>query len=254
MNQKTAAIILAAGRGTRLKSTTVNKVALPFQGKPIIEYAVTVMEAVADPVVVVIGAFADSVKGALKNHPEVIYAEQTEQLGTGHATSVGIKALKDHSPALILVGYGDHMMFYKTTTLQKLIDLHHEKHAAMSLITVSHEKPGELAWGRIVRDEHDNIIKSVEQKDANDDEIGITELNAGFYVFDAEFLQKNIDKVPKSEVSGEYYLNALIEMAVAQSKPVAGLIVPFEEVGIGINRAEELEASQNLHKSLGNEV
>lgn len=249
MNQTTGAIILAAGRGARLNSHTINKVALPFNGKPIIEYAVEVMEPVADHVVVVVGAFADSVKEALKHHPQIIYAMQDKQLGTAHATKIGLAPLMQYSPTLILVGYGDHMMFYKTQTIQNLIHLHMQKKATISMITVCHEEPNKLAWGRIVRDEHDNIVKSVEQKDANDDELTIEELNAGFYVFDYQFLAENIDKIPASEVSGEYYLNALISMAHEQGKTNAGLVVPFDEVGIGINRAEELEASQKLYES-----
>ncbi|MBI1863334.1 NTP transferase domain-containing protein [Candidatus Microgenomates bacterium] len=254
MNEQTAAIILAAGRGTRLNSQTINKVALPFNGKPIIEYAVEAMEPVASHVVVVVGAFADSVKEALKNHPAVIYAEQTEQLGTGHAAKVGLEPLKPFTPTTVLVGYGDHMMFYTPETIQKLIDLHTNKKATISMITVRHEEPNKLAWGRIVRDEHDTIVKSVEQKDANDDELMIEELNAGFYAFDYQYLSETIDLVPRSEVSGEYYLNALISMAAADGRTLAGLVVPFEEVGIGINRAEELEASQKLHESRGNAI
>lgn len=254
MEQTVGAIILAAGRGTRLNSTTTNKVALPFHGKPIIEYAVSVMEEVADPVVVVVGAFSDSVKNALRNHSKVQYATQDEQLGTGNAAKAGLDALAAEPPSLVLVGYGDHMMFYKSETVEKLIHLHREKHAAMSMITALSDRADSLAWGRIVRDANGNILRSVEHKDASDSERQISELNAGFYAFDYDFILNNINKIPQSPVTGEYYINSLIEMAVNQGKRVVGLVVPFEEVGIGINRAEELTESQKLHESIKNTV
>jgi bifunctional UDP-N-acetylglucosamine pyrophosphorylase/glucosamine-1-phosphate N-acetyltransferase len=180
-----------------------------------------------------------------------LYAHQDEQLGTGHAAKIGLEPLNNYSPSLVLIGYGDHMMFYKKETVQQLIDTHVEKKAAITLVTVRHNDPNMLAWGRIIRDTQGNIIKSVEQKDANDDELPVNELNAGFYAFDYAFIRDTIDKVPKSEVSGEYYLNALVEIALADGKHVEGLEAPFSEVGIGVNRAEELEASQKMHESLG---
>ncbi len=244
-----AAIILAGGKGTRIKSKTKNKVTLPFLNKPLIMYAVELFEGIAASVVVVVGAFYQSVKDALKDH-EIIFAHQTKRLGTAHAVKTGIKVFENNNPvpSIILVCYGDHTMFYNRKTVRHLIDIHTKKKATMSLITTIHEKPNWLAWGRIIRDKQGEIVNSVEQKDAKKDQLEINELNAGFYCFDYTFLKKNIARVQKSSVSGEYYINGLIKIASLQRKRIVGLRVPFEEVGIGINRPQELEESQKIYQ------
>lgn len=242
---KVIGLILAAGKGTRINSHQSNKVCLPFANRPLIVYAVKLMKAVAQQTVVVVGAFAQSVKQALADY-KVIYVTQTQQLGTAHAVKTAIRALKT-KPDLVLVGYGDHMMFYQPETIKKLIKLHLESRAVMSLISCQHENPNELAWGRIIRDKHGRVIDSREQKDATDDEKQITELNAGFYCFDFAFLKANLDKIPLSPISKEYYLNSLVKIASDQGLTVSALHVPFAEVGIGINCEEELVLSEQLY-------
>lgn len=254
MESQIGAIILAAGRGSRLKSTTTNKVALPFHGKPIIEYAVNVMERVADPVVVVVGAFADSVKDALKNHPNVVYAYQEEQLGTGHAARIGFEALESFPVSSVLIGYGDHMMFYKPETIQKLIDVHTSTDADLSFLTTVSDEAESLAWGHITRDANGKVTGIVEHKDASDNEKHIKEINPGFYLCNSAFLKRHLPTLKKSAATGEYYLTELIGRAVSEGLIINGVPVPFEEVGIGINRLEELEASQTLHQNVNNTV
>ncbi len=243
-----AGIILAAGKGTRIKSTNRNKVTLPFLSKPLIMYAVELLQSLAKPVVVVVGAFSDSVKEVLKDS-NVTYAYQKDQLGTGHATVIGLKVLEKLTspPSIVLVGYGDHTMFYKKKIVQKLIDNHIKNKALISCITTIHENPNKLAWGRIMRDRKGEVFDIVEQKDASVGQKKIKELNAGFYCFDYEFLKKNLVKIPKSRASGEYYLNSLIKIAASQKQRIKTLDVTFENVGIGINRNKELEESQKIY-------
>ena len=240
-----SAIILAAGKGTRINSKKHNKVTLTFAGKPMVVYGVELLESIASPIVVVVGAFSESVREALKGK-KVVYANQRLRLGTGHAVAVGLKSLKKKSPGLVLVGYGDHMMFYRKANVEKLIKLHQKEKAVVSLFTTTHENPDALAWGRIIRNKKDLITGIVEQKDATPEERKIKELNTGFYCFDEGFLQKNIKNLQKSPVSGEYYLTDMIKLAVDENQKVVGLKIPFREVGIGVNRQEELEAGQEL--------
>lgn len=242
-----AGIILAAGKGTRIKSKDRNKVTLPFLNKPLVTYGVELMSQVADKVVVVVGSFHESVKDVLKNY-KVTFANQKKRLGTAHATKVGLKFLIKlrPPPSLVLVGYGDHTMFYKKQNVQDLIALHRNKKAVMSLITVKYDNAS-LHWGFIIRDDKNKIVDSIEFKDASKIQKQIKELNAGFYCFDFMFLNDNITKVPKSLISGEYYINSLIKIAAGQGKYVAGLEIPFSQVGIGINRYSELEESQKLY-------
>lgn len=239
---------MAAGKGTRINSHKINKVALPFLGKPLISYGVNLFKGMVNPLIIVVGAYSESVKKVLKG-VKVVYADQKKRLGTGHGVKVGLEVLEKYSPTpeAVLVGYGDHMMFYKKETVKKLINLHAENSAAVSLITVKHNSPDELAWGRIIRDSAGYIIDNIEQRDATAAERKIGEINAGFYCFDYEFLNKNIDKIKKSPKSGEYYVNSLIQIAVKQCRKVIGLKVPFEEVGIGINKSPELQISQKLY-------
>jgi len=243
-----AAIILAGGKGTRAKSKDKNKVTLPFLNKPLIIYAVELMANVALPVIVVVGAFAESIKEVLKKYP-VAYAYQKKRLGTAHATKIGLEELKKITPApkMVLVCYGDHTMFYKKEIVKKLIDLHLKNKASLSLITTIYNQPEKLRLGRIIRDKKDNLIDIVEQVDADDEIKKISELNAGFYCFDYEFLSKNISKIKKSSISGEYYINYLVKIAVDQKKTVASLRVPFDNVGIGINTINELKESEKIY-------
>jgi len=146
-------IILAAGKGTRIKAKTINKVTLPFLNKPLIIYSVELMEKVADKIFVVIGAFHQSVKKVLQNK-RVFYAYQRKRLGTGHAVKVAVeKIIKEGLlPKIVLVGYGDHTMFYEKKDIERLIDLHQKEKAVMSIITTESEENQKLHWGYILRD------------------------------------------------------------------------------------------------------
>ena len=244
---KIVGIILAAGRGTRINSHEVNKVCLQFNGQSLIVYAAKLMQQVADKTIVVVGAFSQSVKQSLLKY-RVSYVNQDKQLGTANAVKVVIDSL-EKIPDLVLVGYGDHMMFYTPQTVEQLVKLHLKTKAIMSLVSVTHVNPNELAWGRIIRDKNASVVDSREHKDASEQEKQITELNAGFYCFDCKFLQDNLNKVIPSPISKEYYINALVKIAVDQNLIVSALKVPFSDVGIGINKQEELKISEKLYKN-----
>ncbi len=243
-----AAIILAGGKGTRAKSKDKNKVTLPFLNKPLIIYAVELMAAVASPVVVVVGAFAESIKEVLKKYL-VTYAYQKKRLGTAHATKIGLEGLKKITPPpkMVIVCYGDHTMFYKKEIIQKLIKTHIKNKAVLSLITTIYNGRGKLRLGRIVRNEKNNVINIIETVDADEEIKKIKEVNAGFYCFDYSFLIKNISKIKKSPVSGEYYINNLVKIAVDQKKTVADLQAPFSNVGMGVNTINELKENERIY-------
>lgn len=249
MKRKIAGIILAGGKGTRLNSKDVNKVVYPFCGKPMIQYGVDLFEKMCDQIVVVVGAFAQSVKDVLADRT-VSYASQEEQLGTGHAVKVGLASLREPKPDLVLVGMGDHMMYYSQKTLQNLIDLHTKEQAVVSFISTTYEKQQELAWGHIERDAVGKVVDIIEHKDADDEQKKIKEINAGLYCFDYNFLSTHIESIIKSTVTSEYYLTDIIHIAFKDKLPVVALQVPFEEVGIGVNRIEELSESEDFYKKI----
>jgi bifunctional UDP-N-acetylglucosamine pyrophosphorylase/glucosamine-1-phosphate N-acetyltransferase len=246
-----AAIILAGGKGTRMNSHKVNKVIIPFLGKPTIQYGVDLFSRVVKDIVIVVGAYSESVKSVLEKYP-LRYAYQRNRLGTGHAVKIALTQIDTISPvpSSVLVGYGDHLMFYKKETIKKLIELQKNHDAAIVLVTTFFNKPNELAWGRIIKNTSGHVIDIVEQKDATDKQKEIQELNAGLYCFDTFFLKNAIRKLKKSPVTKEYYLTDLVKIAVNEKRKVIALPIPFEEVGIGINKAEELERSQNFYKSV----
>lgn len=249
-NTSVASIILAAGKGTRINSRDRNKVSYPFLMKPMVAYGVELFQKVSKPVVVVVGAYEESVKEVLKNYPEVVFVTQKEQLGTGDATKVGLQALSKNPPSLVLVGMGDHMMFYKPKTIEKLIELHKSNQAVVTLLTTRYHSPDHLAWGRVERDKNLNVTDIIEQKDATEKQRKIKDLNAGLYCFDYKFLKSEINKIKKSPVTNEYYLTDIILRAFKDKLKVVGMPVRFREVGIGINRQEELLESQNLFKKI----
>jgi bifunctional UDP-N-acetylglucosamine pyrophosphorylase / glucosamine-1-phosphate N-acetyltransferase len=251
VKQSVGAIILAAGKGTRMKSETQNKVALEFHGKPIITYGVELCLKAASQVVVVVGAMSESVKSALKGF-NVRFAQQTEQLGTGHAAQVGFEAFADPKPEFVLIGYGDHMMFYKLERLRELVQLHKDQVADITLLTTMHTNPNSIAWARIVRDGQNNVVGIVEQKDTTKEEKKIQEVNPGFYCFSYRFLEKFLPLITRSSATNELYLTDLLQLASKHGKKIVALQVPFDEVGIGVNRPEELGTSQELYKQVNN--
>ncbi len=250
MDHDIGAIILAGGRGTRLNSTSVNKVALPFNGRPMIHYAVALTHAVAARTVVVVGAYAQSVKQVLADFPDITYVFQQEQLGTGHATQVGMEGFGSDVPKHVLVGYGDHMMFYQASRIEAMIEAHERAGAVVTFATTDHENPDELAWGRILRDSDGRVTGIVEQKDANDQQRTITEINPGLYCFTHPFLREYLPRLEKSPATGEYYLTQLIQDAFAARLLVQVIPFPFEEVGIGVNAPDELRSSQQMYQKV----
>ena len=241
---KTIGIILAAGKGKRMKSKNVNKTALRFNGKSLVSYGVDLFAKTVDKTIVVVGAYSQSVRETLKDN-DVLFAEQKQRLGTGHAVKIALQEIKNLNPEMVLVGYGDHMMYYSTQLVNDLMARHTEKNATITLVSTIYDDPKGL--GRIVRNQDGDVERIVEEKDATDIERQIKEINAGFYCFDYKFLEKNIKILKRSVVSGEYYLTDLIQMAKVQNLKVVPLMVPFKDVGIGVNTPDQLEESKELY-------
>lgn len=243
-------IILAAGKGTRLNSTTQNKTTLLVGGKPMITYGATLFQRTLDKTVVVVGAFADSVKHTLADF-DVFYAEQGEQLGTGHAVKVAVDVVESENlvPDLVVVGYGDHLMYYQEEMVQQLLTAHTDSTVAISLVTTHFDDPMSLAWGRIIRNNDGYVQKIVEQKEASHSELLVTELNAGFYCFNYAFLKESLQQLQPAPVTHEYYLTDLIGIANQQHLKVVPITAPYTQVGSGINTLEQLAVTDQDFKN-----
>lgn len=231
-------IILAGGNGTRMQLQGANKVTTKLKDKPLIQYGVELLAGITQKTVVVVGAHYESVKECLRSY-HVDYAYQEERLGTAHATQCGFNILPPNSSSLVIVGYGDHMMFYQKDTLKKLIQNHQEKKIDLTFVTSHYEDINSLAYGRVIRDRRGNVSGVIEQKDATEEQKNIKEFNAGLYCFNYSFLKANLPQIKKSPVSGEYYLTDLIHIGIAQRNNIYAFPMPFPQVGVGINRKQD---------------
>ena len=184
-----AAIVLAAGKGTRMRSARA-KVLHELLGRPLVGYPVELARALgADPVVAVLGHQREAVEAALLARfgaGAVTVVEQTEQRGTGHAVRLAMPALARMADGLVLVLYGD-VPLLRRETLEELVGTA-RRYGCLALVTAT--PPDPTGYGRILRDERGHVIGVVEQKDASPEERAIAEINAGIYCGPADFFRE----------------------------------------------------------------
>jgi len=234
-------IILAAGLGTRMKSTTV-KVLHRAAGRPLIDYVVDLAKQISDkPPVVIVGHQREAVQKWLGDRAR--YAVQEEQLGTGHAVLQAAKILGKSGPRNILILSGD-VPLTRAETLKGLIEEHERSRNALTLLTMT--LPDPAMYGRIVRDSSGGVVKIVEAKDAGDTEKKIGEVNAGIYVFAREPLFENLDKLSSDNAQGEYYLTDLLGMLRKSGQRVGAMIVDDPVEAIGVNSRAELATVEEI--------
>ena len=244
----TDVIILAAGKGTRMRST-LPKPLQPLMGKPIIHYALeSAAPLVKDQPVIVLGHGAEQIRLALGDTPR--YVEQIELLGTGHAVSQAESLLSSKSD-LVLITYVD-MPLVRSQTLQQLIDTQKLHSGPMTILTVLEEDP--RGFGRVIRNSEGQIQAIVEEADATPEQLEITELNAGMYCFKSEWLWENLKSLDLSP-KGEYYLTDLVFLATQQGLSVDAVLAEDKEELIGINtRVHLAEAGKILRKRINTKL
>jgi bifunctional UDP-N-acetylglucosamine pyrophosphorylase/glucosamine-1-phosphate N-acetyltransferase len=236
-----AVVILAAGQGTRMKSKK-QKILHEVGGKPMVQHVFEEAAAIADlPPVMVIGPGETGVSALFGD--EASYVAQPQQLGTGHAAQMA-KPLLQGKVDQVLVTYGD-MPLLRASTMRHLADEQREKGAAIALLSV--EGNPESSFGRIIRDDNGGVIEIVEVSEArqrpNTEEIlAVTELNAGIYCFDSDWLWRHIADLPVRQArSGqEYYLTDMVEMAVSQGRDVVALSIEDLDESLGAGTRSEL--------------
>lgn len=244
-----AAVILAAGKGTRMNLDATNKVTASLGKKPIIKHIVQFMGKLhINTVVVVVGHAKESVMAALMDE-NVIYAEQKEQLGTGDALACALEKLPEAITDVFVV-YGDDGVIYSNKNIEvmdRLFQTHYSENPAVTFLTIEQENPKGL--GRIVRDENDHVLEIVEEKDATDEQRNITEINPGSFVFNVAFLRKYLPLVEKSPATGEYYLTSLIDVALKHNEKVR-TVKGGKMAWRGVNTPEELAEANRIFEEL----
>ena len=240
--EKYAAVILAAGKGTRMGNADIPKVMFKMAGKPIIDHSVKLIkDAGVNKVVLVVGYKQEMIREYFND--KVIYAVQEQQLGTGHAAMMAQEALKGEAKEVI-VFYGDSPM-YRPDTVKRLMEEHEKNNATISMLTVVSPEDRDLTgYGRIIRDEDGEALGIKEHKDCNDEERKIREWNPGFYIFDGEWLWDNFAKLKTDNVQNEYYLTDMIEIAKQQGNKVIAIPVLHESEALGINTQDQLKIAE----------
>ena len=252
-NRRLQAIILAAGKGTRMKSDLA-KVMHPVADKPMVHWVIKACQnAGAESQVIVIGHQADVVRNELAQIPNLVFAEQLEQNGTGHAVIITEEAFENNTNDLdIFVLCGDGPLI-RTDTLNQLLTTHRESNASATLATAILDEP--TGYGRIVRTPQGTFERIVEQKDATPDELNIQEVNPSYYCFKADALFQALKEINNDNANGEYYLTDVLGIMINQGQTVMVVdAVPAEDV-LSINTLEHLQTvDQIMRNRLGMEA
>jgi bifunctional UDP-N-acetylglucosamine pyrophosphorylase/glucosamine-1-phosphate N-acetyltransferase len=230
------AIILAAGQGKRMKSKRA-KVLHEVCGRPMIHYVVDAARgAGAKTIIIVIGYAADQVRQCFQGVPDILFATQTEQLGTGHAVKVCRPLLTDYEgPLLILVG--DEPLL-RPQPLADLLGRQQIDQAACLLGTAVMDDP--MGFGRILRDSAGRFLRIVEERDCAPEERAIKEVNPSCYVFKLPELWNALDQIDTGNAQGEYYLTDAPQHLMTMGKKVVALNVLQSDDVLGINTRQHL--------------
>ncbi|MCW8908369.1 MAG: NTP transferase domain-containing protein, partial [Sedimenticola sp.] len=238
---KLGVVILAAGQGTRMRSS-LPKVLHRIAGRPLVAHVIDTAQALgADKVAVVYGHGGEQVRQTIDD-PNLVWAEQAEQLGTGHAVEQAMPAMADMDRVLVL--YGD-VPLTSCETLQALIDQGRE--TDLALLTVTLDNPG--GYGRIVC-EGGRVVSIVEQKDASQDQLSIQEINTGILIADRARLAGWLKRLESNNAQGEFYLTDIVAMAVAEGVEVESAHPAAEYEVEGINDRVQLATLERRYQQI----
>lgn len=233
-------VILAAGMGKRMHSA-LPKVLHPLAGKPLLSHVIDTARTLAPTrLVVVTGHGGEAVRQAV-GAPDVQFAEQAQQLGTGHALAQALPLLDTSVPTLVL--YGD-VPLTRASTLKRLVDAAGAN--AYGILTVTLDDP--TGYGRIVRDAAGNAVRIVEQKDASDEERKIAEINTGIVITPTAPLAGWLAALKNDNAQGEYYLTDVVEAAIAAGHAVVTAQPDAEWETLGVNSKPQLAELERVHQ------
>ncbi len=235
-------VILAAGKGTRMNSD-IAKVLHKVAGKSMVVHVVgCALKIVLDNVYVVVGYQAENVKDEICRYFKVNFAVQEKLLGTGDAVKAAIPGLH---PGItdILVLCGD-VPLIQEKTLRSLLEGHKNSKSKITVLATDVDNPE--GYGRIILDDHNNLLCIREEADANENEKKINKVNTGIYCFDKAFLISVIDKLKPDNKQSEYYLTDVVEIAQKNNEKITIITMDDPRQVIGVNTLDELSRAERL--------
>lgn len=247
MGEQVKAVVLAAGKGTRLRTEGVDlpKVMRLAAGRPLLDH---VLEAISflprEDIVLVVGYQRDKVLSAYPDYP---HAVQDPQLGTGHAVQCAWEALEGFQGS-VLICYGD-MPLMGRETYQALLAAHRSQGNCCTILSaVSGE---ELPYGRIIRNGDGSFARIVEDRDCTPEEKAVREMNVGVYVFEADALRDALGRLRRDNAQGEYYLTDAPALILAAGGKVGACPDCTPEEMLGVNTVEQLEQVEQILRARG---
>lgn len=237
-----AVVILAAGIGKRMKSR-LPKVLHPVLGKPMLEYVLSAVRVLSPKrIVIVVGHGGDQVQSAIGHEKRIVYVEQEEQLGTGHAANCARGPLRGFK-GNVLVLNGDYPLI-TSKTLKRFVVKHEKDRAGLSVLTAQFNNPH--GYGRVVRSDKGEVERIAEEKDASAEERKITEINSGTYCVGSALLWDLLGAISSRNRQKEYYLTDIVEAAVKKSSKIRGVVVSDSQEIIGVNDRGQLSEVESL--------
>ncbi len=234
-----SAIVLAAGKGTRMKADKINKVMYPLAGKPMIGYTIDLLEKVGfKEIVVVVGFKRDAIMGFLNSRCK--YAVQKRVLGTAHAAKTGLMKVSGKVKNALVMN-ADDSAFYPAEVIKRMMKKHKKEKNGLTFLTVDLEKP---SIARVIRDKKGKVLGVVEQKNLKPEEKKFKEINCGCYCFSVEFLNKYLPKVKKNPLAKEYYITELIELGIENGEKVKAFKMGKEDYWHSVNTKEQLQDAE----------
>ena len=235
------ALVLAAGQGKRIKSD-LPKVLHKVCGKEMVNHVIdTIRKAGIQDANIIIGKGAELVKERTEEK-KVTYSLQSEQLGTGHAVQCASEFLKGKK-GTVAVFAGDTPLI-KESTIKNLFNTHIEAKNAATILTAIVDDP--TGYGRIIRSGNE-VLKIVEHKDCNEEELKVNEMNSAIYCFDIKLLYESLSKLSNNNEQGEYYLTDVIEILKSAGHNIGAVVTDFEET-IGVNSRAQLAQAEEILK------
>lgn len=247
-----AVVVLAAGAGTRMKSD-LQKTLHTIGGRSLLSHS---LHAAADAhpnyLVAVVGHQRDQVSPAVETiaqemRIEIRQAVQEEQNGTGHAVQVGLSAIPEFDGTVVVTN-GD-VPLLTASTIEALVDVHEREEAAVTVLSLEFDNP--TGYGRIIRDEVGNVQEIVEEKDANDDQRRVREVNSGVFAFDGAVLREALTRITSDNAQGELYITDVLGIARNDGRKVAAMVAPDPTELAGVNdRVQLAAAGKELNRRL----